>query len=63
MSVVTTVPLIVVFSWPATGDRDSAGAALHIGGQCDSDCGSACTKKQWCGSNECEPWPHYCWKC
>ncbi|MCL4822202.1 MAG: PKD domain-containing protein [Vicinamibacteria bacterium] len=31
--------------------------------QCDSDCGQACTKKQWCGSNECQPWPHYCWKC
>lgn len=31
--------------------------------QCDSDCGSACTKKQWCGSNTCEPWPNYCWKC
>jgi hypothetical protein len=31
--------------------------------QCDSECGAACTKKQWCGSNECEPWPHYCWKC
>lgn len=31
--------------------------------QCDSECGSACTKKTWCGSNQCEPWPNYCWKC
>lgn len=39
--------------WYAADQRD----------QCDSECGSACTKKSWCGSNECEPWPHYCWKC
>ncbi len=33
MSVITAVPLIMLFSWPATGNGESARAAAHLGGE------------------------------
>lgn len=30
---------------------------------CYATCAEQCTRKQWCGSGPCDPWPHYCWKC
>ena len=31
-------------------------------GECErANNGQPCTKKQWCGTGKCLPWPYYCW--
>jgi hypothetical protein len=72
MVILTILPLIPLLAGPWVGDAAVArveGEPISVAdaaddrSQCDSDCGRACTKKEWCGSNTCEPWPNYCWKC
>lgn len=55
---------------PDTGPVDPAATCAYHGwfesdakDGCDVQCGHSCERKQVCGGQLCQPWPHYCWRC